>query len=626
MSITTVEELIQNCTQLIERNATVAGVGNRMRNPLLSVFLGKDAERHADEVKSTYFSCWSAQAQKLTSFHGVYTREKIEAALVRASIADNAYKTRTNLQMVWYWDIMDDDFDDQYMCVDMTINAPVGMQLKKTIFLFFSQRDSVSQDKASKRLKKLIAWGAEKKQTMILFSDATMSGLLDSRGITENYHMAASLMLMLNSRHYDSEGRDLAESLAFNLNQEYLWTMSYRACGKNFFDIIGVSLVEIIEEYQMMGSVAQNSDGAQIHASGENRDYIAFLDDVFENVIASHCPDEQGAAFWMDLPYTEDVAALERQLSGQPAATRGWLPFRRRSVGSAENAIPSLGEFWDVCVDQYYVHPVQRWLNSEEGNQAVKEYMFGKMTATLTLNDMKIQLPTEWSKLEREQKYQSLALSYPTPENGLSLSSHLHACACVDVKRQIYVELLGVLKEIMRQLHEYAGTFVPLLNSVAASLNGLGMDANIRRAYGSHMRRLVQDNQSILNRKLRPCGTEAELLNQLDTTFATLLQQDADDVYHYTLQEDINFQIRAGAAAAANNIIENCFKFNLKEAGRLVTSGVMEIQDGLTFCIMNDSLKCLIPRDYDIGTQFIVNRCDRIERLCVYPVRAEAIC
>jgi hypothetical protein len=40
---------------------------------------------------------------------------------------------------------------------------------------------------------------------------------------------------------------------------------------------------------------------------------------------------------------------------------------------------------------------------------------------------------------------------------------------------------------------------------------------------------------------------------------------------------------------------------------------------------MNDSLGHLIPAEIDIGTKFIVNRSDRIERLCVYPVVADAI-
>lgn len=625
MPVTTVEELIQKCTQLIERDATVAGVGKRMRNPLLSVFLGRNAQEHMDEVQSTYFSCWSAPAQKLTSFRGVYTREMIEDALVQASTVDNLYQSRTTLQMVWYWDIMDDDFDQHFACVDMDINPPMGMQLKKTIFIFCSQRDTASQKKTRARLDQLIQWGAQRNQTLILFSDATMAGLLSARGISESYHMAASLILMLNSQNYDTERRDMAAHLDFSLRQEPLWTMSYRACGKNFFDIIGVSLVAIIDEYQKMGNAVQNNNGVQARVCGENRDYIAFLDEVFENVIMTHCPDEQGAAFWADLPYTDDIAALERQLSGQPAAARGWNIFKKRAAGNADNAIPSLGEFWNVCVDKYYVHPVRQWLATDEGYLAVKEYIYGKMTAALTLNDMRTQLPAEWNKLEREQKYQDLILNYPIPETGISLSSHLHACACVDVKCQIYSELLFVLNDIMKTLHAYAGTFTPLLNSVSASLSGLGMDHNIHRAYGNHMKRLVQENQHILNRKLRPCGTEAELLEQLGSTFAALLQQDPDGIYHYNLQDDINFQMKAGVATAANNIIETCFKFQLKEAGRLVTSGVMEIQDGLTFCIMNDSLRGLIPGSYDIGTQFIVNRCDRIERLCVYPVQAEAI-
>lgn len=625
MPVTTVEELIQNCTQLIERDETVAGVGKRMCHPLLSVFLGEGAEAHADEILSTYFSCWSASAKKLISVRGTYSRETIESAIKQASTIEDLYKSKSTLHMVWYWDIMDADFDQHFSSVDMDLKSPV-LQIKKTIFVFCSQGDTLSARITKNRLDKLIQWSKENNQPLILFSDATMYGFLNAKEVKQSYHMAASLVLMLNSQSQDAERAGLASNLDFSLRENLLWTMSYHACDKNFFDIIGVSLVAIINEYHKIGNAVRNNNDIQTRVCGENRDYIAFLDEVFENIILTRCPDDQSAAFWADLPYTEDIAALERRLSGQAAPKKHlWNLFSSKSAGNAANAVASLGEFWDVCVDRYYVQPVRQWLNSEEGRQAVTEFIYGKMTSALTLNDMKKLLPNEWSKLEKEAKYQDLILNHPLPEVGLSLSSHLHACACVDVKSQIYGELLTYLIEIMKQLHAYTDKFTPLLNSVAISLNGLGMDDNIERAYGHHMERLIQDYSDVLNRKLRPCGTELELLDQLGNAFKELVKNDKSGVYYYTLQQHIEFLMKTGAATDTTDIIESCFKFNLKDVGRLVTSSVMEIHDDLTFCIMNDSLIGRIPKDYDIGTQFIVNRCDRIERLCIYPVRAEAI-
>ena len=630
MAVTTVEELIQNCTQLIQRDDIVAGVGKRMCYPMLSVFLGKDAEAHVKDVQSAYFSCWSAPALKLTAFRGTYTQEQIENALMEACTVENTYHTKTTVRVAWYWDIMDDDFETHFNAINMEIHPPIGVNMKRTIFVFCSQRNSIAQKIAQERLQKLIAWGEQQKQPLFLFSDATMAGPLDRKGVAESYHMAASLVLLLNSEDNDAHDMSLANRLDFDLSQHPLWTMSYRACGKNFFDILGVSLVKIIEEYQKMGTTAQNNNGAQVRVCGENGDYITFLDDVFENIIAPCCPNDQEAVFWGDLPYTPEMAAMEQYLEEQPPVTKsgffGFLSKKQKSVKAATDPIPSLGVFWDLCVQAYYIQPVRQWMSSSQGHQSLKEYMYGKLTKALTLADMQTQLPDERIKLGREQQYQNLSLPFPAPRVGLSLAAHLHACACTEVKRSIYKELLTILSEIMKELYEYSGTFTPLLENVANSFRGLGMDHNIQRAYGDHMKRLVRDNPEILNRKLRPCGSEAKLLEQLGNTFAALLEQDSSKIYHCTLQQNINFQIQAGAAADANNIIENFFSFNLKSAGRLVTSQVMDIHNEQVFCIMNDNLDDLIRRDYDIGTKFIVNRCDRIERLCIYPVMADAIC
>ena len=172
----TVEDVIQNCTQLIERNATIAGVGNKMNNPLLSIFLGKDAAAHQQEVQATYFSCWSAEARNQRFVSGCYTREEIASHMAEASRAGGNYSHQNLLRIVWYWNIMDDDFEEQFECVKQDVSGPVGMALSKAYFIFCSQQDYISQQKTQDRLKRVIEWNSEAKAPLLVLSDATHQG------------------------------------------------------------------------------------------------------------------------------------------------------------------------------------------------------------------------------------------------------------------------------------------------------------------------------------------------------------------------------------------------------------------------------------------------------------------
>lgn len=623
----TVEDVIQNCTQLIERNATIAGVGNKMNNPLLSVFLGKDAIEHQKEVQSTYFSCWSAEARNQRFTTGCYTREEIAGHIAEASRAGGNYTQQNLLRIVWYWNIMDDDFEKQFECVKQEITGPVGMAIKEIYFIFCSQQDFISQQKTEERLKRLIEWNREKKQPMLVLSDATQQGLLNAHGVTENYHMAASIVLMLNSAP-NSMGSNLGLTLDFNMRKNLLWSASYCVCSKNFYDIISVSLLKIIDKYTEMGKSQVSNNEVQARICGEGGNYITFLDDVFEKNIVQKCPNEQQIGFWADLPYTPEMISMENKLSGKTAPQRGGSFFSRlfgreraNDTANVDGVIRSVHDFWEACVNQYYVQPVQEWLASEEGLQKVLDYIYGKLTAVLTLNDMRAQLPKEWPVLERDPIYQNISLAYPEPKENESLPSYLHTCACVELKRQIYGMLLLKIRDIMKELNQNADGFEDMLARVRESIIGRGVDHSIEKAYGNHMNRIIETNPLVLNQKIHPCATEPELLGQMEKAFEALIALDEEHVYYYTLQDDMEFQIQTGTVNP-NNVISACFDFDLSTAGRLVTMGS---EPGELYCMMNDMLRGLVVNNQQIGKQFIVNRCDRIERLYLYPVRPNTI-
>jgi hypothetical protein len=212
----------------------------------------------------------------------------------------------------------------------------------------------------------------------------------------------------------------------------------------------------------------------------------------------------------------------------------------------------------------------------------------------------------------------------PTPALGVPLAEHLHQCACVQLKQHFLQDLMDEMILVMQELKRSVAEFEPLLVRVRDSLRTARVDSNIRSTYGSYMQELVLSNEALLNSGILPCDEESELLEQLESTFRQLVESDPRRIYYASLQEDIQFQIDRGVAAATCNIIDACFSFNMESAGRLLS---YTRHKGNLFCIMNNQLTQQLTNisASNIGERFISNRSDRIERLFLYAMDADSI-
>lgn len=617
----TVENLIHNCTQMIQRNAIIAGMGNRMIAPVLSILLGKRSVACRSQIEDSYFSFWSSQAKNLRFLEGAYDRDAIENAIADAA-GDKNYAGRRKLRAAWYWDITDDDFDTYFQCVSQDISAPLGYEFFRTFFIFCSQRTTIAKEKTQQRLTKLIAWAKEHNYQLIVLSDVTKVGLLTEQEISENYHLAATILQLLNSEgSNDLDADRIATRLQFQISNSKapVWTASYAVCCKQFFDIISVSIGQILHKYLQIANSTKSKDSFQNDSSSQDI-YLSMLDDLFQSLIVPHGPKEQSLGFWADLPYTADIADLDRALvEGPDRPKRGILGalFGRKNSGEWRNAIDSVLPFWTATVNYYYANPMTAWLESSEGQAAVSEYMYAHLANRLSLNDMKHTLKDEAEKLKRS--YENFSVNMPEPMVGQTVQEYLHSCACAQIKQQFIPQLFLQLAHVMEKLHQHASNFEPLLRAVSDSLLQRGADENVRRAYAGHMDYLLSQHPEILHGKIHPCETEAELLMQLENTFQALVEMDASRKYYASLQEDIQFQIAAGAAAYANNIIDNCFSFDMLRAGRLLS---YQQNEGTLYCIMNNTLTQLLGNidANHIGEKFIANRSDRIERVYLYTI------
>lgn len=618
----TVESVIDRCTRVIERDAMVAGAGRKIRNPMLSVFLGEDAIAHIREIQAAYFSCWSDYAKKLKVLKGAYTVPEIENAIVHATRTQDNFYDETVIRIAWFWDIMDDRFEELFNCVKQDFATPVGLECRRTIFIFCSQSTTGKQNKTRERLeKKLIPWAQEKGIYLVVLSDATGKGFLKPSGIAENYRLAANLLLILNST-YPLESADLGRDMDFAFGGQTVWSASYRACSKNFYDIVGISLRRIIDKYKALAKEKplMQVSSVEEYLCGSDKTYFDFLDEIFQEVVLKKCPDD--FSLWYDVPYTEAIAKYENKFYGADSGRRrGLLSLFSRNNRDIqpEDAIYSLAEFWDCCVDYYYRNPVQQWLDSPEGIREVTDYMYSRMTAVLNNTTMKGLLSSESQKVLSLNESLDSKISRVKAENCQSVPMVFHEYACREVKLRIYGTLLKWLAEAMRNLNKNAAGFEELLSRIQDTLKEDDMEGSVVRAYGNYMASLIDNHIEVLNQCIRPCEKEGELLQQLEQAFISLVQRDPRNVYQMTLQDNLEFLIRNGGAAGAIDVISACFKYDMAGAGRLLT---YMVPTGTVYCMMNDAMNDLIAEvnREAVGQQFIVNRSDRIERLFLYSV------
>lgn len=626
----TVEGVIHNCTQIIERSETVAGAGKRMENPMLSIFLGEQAVAHKPEIQDVYYSCWSDHANHLISLMGKYSRETIEEAIFKSTqVEDRTLKTDT-VRTVWFWDIMDDDFDTYFECVKTSYAMPVATANKRVYFIFCSQRNTLCQEKTRARLKeKLIPWALENQFPLVILSDATSRGILHVNGVAENYRLAANLMLVMNS-HYAKAEDNLGKAMAFDLERDIIFSASYYGCKKNFFDIVGVSLLTIIERYRALGTKKNESysysNSVQDRLCGMGKDYYDLIEDIFDATLAGVC--QVDARLWGDLPVTEAATAMQSQLSGEKQKGGFWQNlFRgaRREV-SAQEVIAGYGDFWNCCLERYYLSPVEAYLSSPKGQQAVKDHMYSRMTAVLNYDEMHELLAKESRLVRTLMDDLESKLSFPAQEECRNIGELLHAWAMRSVKLQVAKRLLDWLAEAMMTLCQNAFGFDALLKKVQNSLPKDQMERSVVRAYSYHMEQLIDSNPQLLTRYIRPSEKESELLRQLQTTFEELIKTDPQRLYYKSLQDDLQFRIENAGAAAAVNVIAECFRFDMAHAGRLPSLVPSTVK---LYTIMNNTLDLEnlaghIPQDA-IGERFVVSRSDRIERLGLFHVAPDSI-
>lgn len=621
----TVEETIQKCIGMIEQTNIVAGVGNRIAAPMVSVILGREAEENLPTIKATYESYWASRADHLSYWIGTYRAAELEDACVDALVKGKYMDplARDNIRAAVYWDLMDDRFEEIFEAVKQPFEPPCPHS--RVFFIFCKQLRSEERIITKERMERVLQWAEETDSHLVVLSNQSAGGIYGDDEIAQNYKIAAMIQFLMNAASSDEDNMaQMARELEFNLQNNRLWTVGYANCPRKYRDIIHVSLLQILERIYENANAEPESVKQKESVKSSGDEYIDLLDHVFAEKLEPLCPGEEDRRFWEDLPRTADMEALARLLSGEEEPVRG--PFWRRLLptrkdDSWQNAIPSVQELWDVCVKTYYLDPIRQWLSTEKGHRAISRFFNNHFAGELSLREM-AQLAGDVQRLRTEEQYLNPVVGMPDPSASgkqYTLAGYLHECACCAVKQEIYRDMIRDMAAAMEHLSVRAKNFKPLMDTVLPSFRGVSVAPGIRDAYGPHMRRLLDANMELITQQVLPCANEEELLAQVEGLFRELANRDPERRYFATLQGDIKFQIANGNAAASANVITDCFGMDLKSMGRFRS---YRQESGHLYCIMNNTMTELMSgvKTENIGKRFIVNRSDRIERIYLYPI------
>ena len=617
------QETIAKCSRMLVGNSDVTGQGRQINAPLLSIFLGRDAEAHREDVFSTYQNCWLGGAKALGSLTAQdYSPDGVLAACSEM-LSARLFKNYSTLYLAYYWDVMDDRFDTFFQAVKQPLSFPTAIAVESLFFVFCRELAPGARERKETRLRALIAWAQETNRHLIVLSDLTpATGLLSPDKIGESYRLAANILL-ISDTYFSPGEKDLGRELTFFLSQRPVYSAGYYVLKKNTWDIATTCLWQILDDYQHLPDTSHETKSVKEGLCGAGNGYDTLFQQIFDQKMAPLLP--QDTTFLRYLPYTDEVRRLDDNLKGVPT---GFSLFGRRSAPQAVNqetaeaAIHSIRPIWDACLELYYRRPVLAWMESAAGSAFIAEFFRQKLNLALDFESMSNLLLQEAEELEKLARGDGGWLPQASESLPMQLSVWLHHRACRELQSTVFCQLARRLADAMRRMHRDANGFERVLTDTKANLQIEGVEPCVRSAYGAKTRNLLAASHDLLARKISPCSGEADLLEQASAVFAELVQM--DPVYRLSLKHHFNFLINSAAPTDVDNIIGACFHQNMYHMGRLQTYSPPDSNARMYCMVSQGNFEERIDPQLH-GDVFIVPRTDCIERLLVYPIAPDDI-
>ena len=293
---------IQECGDLLQQEGTdsnnsVSG-GREARNPVLSVYLGKQAQAQAQVVMGVYRKYWH-NAYALKQLNGEEYSVQTATESIFSMLNTNApFRNKHQMMVAYYWDLADDAFDS--LLEKIQAELKFGALLECTRLIFADCRKTRFPDKIPQRMSSLFDWAEQAGVSVVVLSDYSDAGILGEEDLWENYQIAAEITLLANSEWENNESMmwvDPATRLYFQLKRGGLYSVAYNRVGRDTFGIAAVTLSTILQEYRRM---LLKEDGTKPSVSLEekigDKSYRTLFQHFFDQQIAAVLPSADGYA------------------------------------------------------------------------------------------------------------------------------------------------------------------------------------------------------------------------------------------------------------------------------------------------------------------------------------------
>ena len=610
---------VRDCSRFLVNESGSSMATREAAIPLLSVFLGEEADKHADVVREAYRRCWSNAAL----LHDLTTSEYLPAngderaaenaedeimdmLSQRVELAD-----KSQTMIAYYWDVADDRYDEFKKQLEEQINLPRNTSPFSVIFAICRETTKETRRILRRRKPDLIEWAKEHGFALVLLSDNTYSGILDEECIWQAYQIAADIVLVACSYYEQGSWKggaaDPGTTLRFQLKNGGLYGTAYCRVARDTNAIARVTLATALQSYKdMIERPAEDSNVSVEDKISGGKGYQSLFHKFFDEQMTKLFPAENDLEFLQYLPCVPQAAA--------PAAGKGFFSALRSKVGAASSAPDTT---WyaeasrEVREEVYfcdYLQPAIRWMKSEEGAKQVEDWADRSISRSLSFDDIRRRLAAEADKLEKRAGEPD-EWKPDANINGATQEEVLHRefadrcfCQCCQL-------LAAKLAEEMKKM---AGSVSGFQLTVASAVNALPLtmvDPLKQKAYKDLTKSVLAENPEILREGIHP-GNMALLQKDLESVLAQIIQKRPE--YRCNLQQELIFL----KESSQTDPLAALFAQDLKDCVYLQ----------MTATPANGSMYCLIDTTAvkadttGVGEIFSTGQSDSIERLMIYPV------
>ncbi len=625
-------EMLQSQT---EDKAGAAANGREANSPVLSVFLGVEAEENSAVVDSVYKKYWY-NAEALQTLTGIeYSAQNAIVKIYGMLDAKAPFRNKRRVMIAYYWDLADDRFDAMMEQVKGTVKLAGGIACTRVIFANCRLIDLNQPDlpaRVSRRLTELRKWAESARVSVVLLSNHTDNGLLNEDMIWENYQIAADVVLLASSLYREGSWKlsqsDPGTQLIFQLQQGGLYSVAYNRVSRDTFGIAVITLSTILQEYRRM---VRMQDAARSAISLEEKigdgSYEKLFRHFFDERISPLLPQRSEIGFLNYLPVLSNGVQASRaptvprkfSLFGGFEKKKGRTDLPIKDSSQSLQRMMEENQVYQLTWRMYYEKPIQSWLHTPEGVKETRDWIRQQIGTKISYDEMKSRLAQEVQKMREMEKDHGFIKMKNIPEECQNAEAvdwyfrekSVQAAGCC---------LAGIMADEMEELSNNIGGFDQVLDETISLLPTMAVDESTAHAYQKLTSEILQANTEILLGGIHP-GDMGQLQKQLKTIYSWLI--DHKPQYRYSLKEDLEF-CRQSGGVLGSSVVDECLNRPIEECRRLPMAAAPA--SGMKFCIVNANAgfgNSIKPEMH--GEVFNVNQNDCIERLMIYPVKQQDI-